>query len=94
MSETKMRARVVRVEHHQGKSGWFFAKSPDLRGLLVSEPTLEALERAVPQAIIDLYAACGVEVIVERLDEDFDHAPGWIAISAQVAARALEERSH
>ncbi len=41
----------VTVKKEQGKAGLFYATSPDLKGLLVAEKTLEALEKAIPKAI-------------------------------------------
>jgi hypothetical protein len=57
-------AGVIRVTREFGKGDWFYATSPDLRGLLCAEPTLDALEKAIPQAITDLYAAKGTRVTV------------------------------
>ena len=54
MATTLTRADIVRVKIEQGKAGLFYATSPDLRGLLVGRPDLEALFEAVPQAITDL----------------------------------------
>ncbi len=89
MSGSMPKARLVHVLREQGESGWFFATSPDLRGLLVTAPTLDALEQAIPAAIRDLYAACDQDVIVTRTDEDTDHLRGWVAFPAVVAKQAL-----
>jgi len=48
----------------------------------VAEPTLDALERAIPQAIADLYAVCGVEVVVTRMDDGTTDYQPWVAIPA------------
>ena len=40
-------------------AGLFFATSPDIRGLLVAETSLDELWRAIPGAISDLRAAAG-----------------------------------
>lgn len=90
MSGSAPKAKLVRVAYRRGESGWYFAKSPDMKGLLVAEPTMDALYRAIPQAIMDLYAACDEAVIVTRLDRDIDHTSGWVAVPAVVARRALE----
>ena len=85
MATTLTRADIVRVKIEQGKAGLFYATSPDLRGLLVGRPDLEALFEAVPQAITDLYAAKGIEVVVTiAKDDDPDFYP-WVAIPAAVA---------
>jgi hypothetical protein len=47
----------VRVTIKEGKTGLFFATSPDVKGLLVAEPTKEETLAAVPQALKELAAA-------------------------------------
>lgn len=89
MTDATMGPRIVRVEREQGKAGLFYATSPDLKGLLVAEKTREALESAIPQAIKDLYAACGVEVIVSPADEPPENRETWVAFPAAVARKAL-----
>lgn len=91
MTETTMRARVVRIKREEGKTGLFYATSPDLKGLLVAEPTLDALDKAVPQAIRDMYWACGVEVVVTRAEEPDDDLRTWVAVPAIIAKEALEK---
>jgi len=86
---TTMGPRIVRVEREQGKAGLFYATSPDLKGLLVAEKTSEALEEAIPQAIKDLYAAHGVEVIVSPADEPPEDREMWVAFPAEIARKAL-----
>lgn len=68
MTDATMKPRIVRLEFERGKAGLFYATSPDLEGLLVAAPTVEALHREIPKAISDLYAARGVEVIVSIAD--------------------------
>jgi hypothetical protein len=90
MIGTLTKARVVRVKVEEGKTGLFYATSPDLKGLLVAEPTIDALEEAIPKVITDMYAACGVEIVVTKAgDNDPDYFP-WIAIPAEQARAALE----
>ena len=93
MSGTISKAKVVRVLREQGEGGWFYATSPDLKGLLATAPTLDALEREIPQAIAALYAAGGDDVIVTRADEDEDRMRGWVAVPAALASKALAGRS-
>ena len=57
MTGTLTKATVVRVKVEEGKTGLFYATSPDLRGLLVAEPTIDELEKAIPQVIGDMFAA-------------------------------------
>ncbi len=89
MTSATMKAKIVRIRVERGKAGLFYATSPDLKGLLVGESTLEALDRAIPSAIADLFLACGVKVIVTKAEDGDDEYPPWIAISAEVARRAM-----
>jgi hypothetical protein len=90
MTDTLTKAKVVRVKVEEGRTGLFYATSPDLKGLLVAEPTIDALEEAIPRVITDMYAACGVNVVVTKAgDNDPDYFP-WIAIPAEQARAALE----
>jgi hypothetical protein len=59
-----MKARIVRIRIDEGKAGLFYATSPDLKGLLVAEPTIDELETEIPKAITALYAAYDVDVVV------------------------------
>jgi hypothetical protein len=90
MTSALTKARVLRVKVEEGKTGLFYATSPDLKGLLVAEPTIDALEEAIPKVIADMYAACGLTVMVTRAeDNDPDYFP-WIAIPAEQARAALD----
>ena len=93
MSDTMMKARIVRIKRQEGKTGLFYATSPDLKGLLVAEPTLDALDRAVPQAISDLYAACGIAVMVTKVEETEPDVRTWVAVPAMIAREALNRVS-
>ena len=70
MTSTLTKAKVLRVKVEEGKTGLFYATSPDLKGLLVAEPTIDALEEAIPGAITDLFAACGVMVVVTKAGDN------------------------
>lgn len=90
MTSASMKPKIVRVTVEQGKAGLLFATSPDLKGLLVAKRTIEALEEAIPSAVADLYAACGVEVIVTRAEKaQGEVSPPWIAFPAELARQAL-----
>jgi hypothetical protein len=78
-------ARIVRVKYDGGDAGPFFATSPDLRGLLVAKRTMDELVEAVPQAIRDLYAADGIDMIVERARYDDPEFFRWIATPVEIA---------
>jgi hypothetical protein len=91
MTSASLKAKIVRVKVEKGRAGLYYATSPDLKGLLVGEPTLEALDKAIPGAVADLYAACGVHVVVTKAEAgggDGDYSP-WIALPAEVARAAL-----
>lgn len=55
---------MVRIKQEEGITGLFYATSPDLKGLLVAELSIEALENAIPLEIAKLYEACDEKVIV------------------------------
>jgi hypothetical protein len=90
MTGTLTKAKVVRVKVEEGKTGLFYATSPDLRGLLVAEPTIDALEEAIPKVISDMYAAGGVSVAVTKGGDDDPNYYPWIAIPVEQARAALE----
>jgi hypothetical protein len=91
MSDATMKARIVRIKCEKGKTGLFYATSPDLKGLLVAEATIDALQTAIPKAIRDMYAASGVDVLVSPVDEP-DDGRTWVAVPAVIAREALAER--
>ena len=63
-------ARYLRMSIEQDARGVYVAKSPDLKGLLaVSKDRVELEETVIPQAIRDLYLACGEDIVVTRLEE-------------------------
>lgn len=80
MTSASLRAKIVRVSVEKGKAGLFYATSPDLKGLLVAEPTLDAFENSIPTAITDLYAACGVRVVVTKAEDKQDEPEAWVAV--------------
>lgn len=91
MSETLMQAKLVRVRREEGKTGLFYASSPDLQGLLVAEPTLDALDRAIPGAIQNLYRASGESVVVAQVADRSPSEKSWVAFPVELAKRALED---
>jgi hypothetical protein len=93
MTSTLTTAKVVRVKVEEGKTGLFYATSPDLRGLLVAEPTIDDLEASIPKVITDMFAALGVAVVVTKAtDDDPDYYP-WVAIPTAAFAAMQEHRS-
>lgn len=51
-----LKAKIVRIQIKED-DGLFFATSSDLKGLLVAERTLDAVQREIPKSIVALYAA-------------------------------------
>lgn len=84
MTGTLTKAKLVRVKVEEGKTGLFYATSPDLKGLLVAEPTIDALEEAIPKVITDMFAACDTAVVVTKA------ADGWIVMSVEQAHEAIK----
>jgi len=91
MTTSLLKARTVRVKIEEGKSGLFFATSPDLKGLLVAERTVDVLYAQIPKAIENLYEACGERVVVSISGDSCDNYIPWVAFPAEVARRALSE---
>jgi hypothetical protein len=85
------RAKIVRVKVEEGKAGLFYATSPDLRGLFVAEPNIDALDIAISKGITDLYAACGVSVVVTKAQDDNPDFFPWVAIPAEVAKKVMAQ---
>jgi hypothetical protein len=79
MTNILTKATVVHVKVEEGRTGLFYASSPDMKGLLVAEPTIDALEEAIPKVIRDMYAARDTDVVVARLVESFS----WVVIPAE-----------
>lgn len=88
---SQYKAKLLHVQVKEGRTGLFFATSNELKGLLVAEPTLDALERAIPSAISDLYKASGLNVFVTKLDAKMSSedtvkiGTPWVAFHADLA---------
>ena len=92
MTDASPQAKLVRIKVEVGRTGLYYATSPDLTGLLVAERTLAAVQQAIPGAIKDLYAACGEEVVVTPLaDHDDEYSP-WVAVPVALAHAQLDGR--
>jgi hypothetical protein len=96
MTSNTSKTLIIHIKIEEGREGLFYATSPDLRGLLVAKPDLEALDEAIPGAIEELYAVCGVRAIVTPAfacdDESGKYQP-WVAIPYELAERAVRERT-
>lgn len=91
MTSGPVETKIVRVRIDEGKAGLFYATSPDLKGLLVAEPTIDDLEREIPKAITALYAACDVHIVVAKAQDTGDRFTPWVAMPVAVAAKALND---
>jgi hypothetical protein len=89
MTTPTMKAHIVRVKIEEGREGLFYATSPDLRGLLVAEATIDGLESEIPKAITALYAACDVEVVVTKAEDGDDDLTPWVAVPVALAASVM-----
>jgi hypothetical protein len=89
IGEANMKAKTFRVRI-EDRNGLFVATSPDLKGMLVVRDSAEELIDAIPIEVADLYAVCGVEVVVTELDDGDGELRPWVAVSAEVARRALQ----
>jgi hypothetical protein len=76
-----MKAKIVRVTVDRGREGLYYAESPDLKGLLVAEPTLAGLRKEIPLVIQRMYAACDVQVIVSEIEGEDENS--WVAVPTQ-----------
>jgi hypothetical protein len=91
MTASTQLAKRVRIRTEITASGLLVATSPDLKGLLVAKNSREELRKAIPQYIADLYAACGVRVLVTPLEDGAEDDQPWVAVPVEVARRAIEE---
>lgn len=92
MATTTGRAQIIRVRVEEGKTGLFFATSPDLKGLLVAEPTIDELEATIPQAIAELWdATYGDKVVVTKAKDNDPQFYPWVALPLAVARRVAAE---
>lgn len=82
-----MNAKIIRIEYKQGASGLIFATSPDLKGVLGSERTMEELEQTISEAIIQLYAASGEKVGAVKVDDQ----DAWVAVPVDILRRGFEQ---
>lgn len=88
-----MKAKIIRVKIEEGEAGLWFARSPDMKGLLVAERTRDEAERVVPLAIREMYAACDIDVVVSRVEDGDDAFDPWVAFPAEIARKTLQQAS-
>jgi hypothetical protein len=85
-----MKAKIVRITIERGREGLFYAQSPDLRGLLIADSTLDGLRRNIPTAIAEMFEACDTPVTVTEVD---DGDCSWVAVPIAAVARQLAQVS-
>jgi hypothetical protein len=91
MTATASMSKIIRTEIKLDERGVYVATSADLSGFLVVSKDKSKLEQTlIPQAIADLYKACGVSAVITPVELS-DGADGWVAIPAALARRKLEE---
>ena len=84
MTTAAMKAKIVRVTVEQGRAGLFYARSPDLKGLLVANATVEGLRAEIPVAIGEMFEACDTPVTVTEIDNGDDFS--WVAVPTVLLA--------
>lgn len=71
----------------------FVATSSDLAGLLVVSKDKDELEKTlIPQAIADLYRACGVDMVVTQIDPQTEQER-WVATPRSVIGATADTPS-
>jgi hypothetical protein len=90
MTASRLKAKTFKVRI-EDRGGLFVATSPDIQGMLVVENSLEALRLAIPSEVADLFAACGLDVVVTEIDGGEGDERPWVAVSADFARTALSE---
>jgi hypothetical protein len=90
MTSSRMIAKIVMITIERGREGLFYAQSPDLRGLLVADSTLDGLRKNIPTAIAEMFEACDTPVTVTEV-EDGDCS--WVAVPIAAMDRQLVQAS-
>ena len=81
-----MQPKIIRVTIEWGIEGLFYAKSPDLRGLLVASQTADGLKNEIPLAIEELFEACDTPVKATEIENDVEYS--WVAVPTGALAAA------
>ena len=95
MTASKEQTRIIRVSIKKGDHDVFIASSPTMKGLLVvSQNFDQLLNELVPQAIADLFEACGQRIIVSRAEDPADHEHDdepFVVMPVAIARHALQQ---
>jgi hypothetical protein len=86
VADSPAKAQIVRIKLDQGKTGLLYATSPDLKGLLVAERSMQDLEREIPIAIAGLFQAAGEDVVIIQAEDLAGENPvkSWVKVPASV----------
>jgi len=95
LPSTEPRAQIINIIIEAGREGLFYARSPELPGLLVAEESLDALSDEIPRVIEGMFHEMGKAVDVYKAERphgsDALGPPPWVAIPAHIAANAPAE---
>jgi hypothetical protein len=78
MTSNRLKATIVRVTVERGREGLYYAKSRDLKGLLVARASIDELRRQIPIAIREMFEVCDTPVIVSEVDGPDEDS--WVAV--------------
>jgi len=94
VSQTSQDVKILPVAIKEGKE-LYFATSEALPGLLVAEPTREALYRAIPEVMKLMYKAKGLQVEVRHAEPDPAQPAldNWAVIPCRTENEAKPEAS-
>jgi hypothetical protein len=90
MAASTTYSKIVHVKIEQGKSGAYFASSPDLEGLMVvSHDRQELIDNMITRYIEDLYRAVGHPVVASPMEPDDGDEQPWVAMPLEAAKQGL-----
>lgn len=94
MTASKEHTHIIRVSIKKDDHEVFVATSPTVKGLLVVSKNLDRLlNELVPQAVTDLFQACGQRIIVSRAKDpadDLHEDEPFVVMPAAFARHALQ----
>jgi hypothetical protein len=91
MSATSQLAQIIRVKLSRDDRGVWTATSPTLKGLIVVSKNEDLLvSQLIPDAIVELYAACGQRVVIARAQRETEELLPWVVVPAALAKDGVE----
>ncbi len=88
----RVTVKIIRVSIQPGESGLLFARSPDLKGLLVSGRSRAELDEEIPECIKAMFAARNTPVDVYAVESAEEDRP-WAAVPAHLTSSDVEGRT-